>query len=423
MKALLDIVARHKRGEPVGIYSLCSAHPLVIESAIHEAKLTDAPLLIEATCNQVNQYGGYTGMTPGAFRAFVQGIAERMSFPPDRLWLGGDHLGPSVWQDESAAEAMKRSEALVVQYVDAGFRKIHLDCSMSCADDPSPLPEEIVASRAARLCAVAERAWHEQSGEPPVYVIGTEVPTPGGATDDLQTLEVTRPESVEATIAAHRHAFDETRLADAWPRVIALVVQPGVEFDHHKVVDYEPEKARALSAFIARDPQLVFEAHSTDYQTPESLRALVRDHFAVLKVGPAATFALRETLWALEAIENELPGLARRSALREIALSVMRAEPRHWRGHYRDRATESLDLSYSLSDRIRYYWPHPDLQRAQAILLDNLRSRALPMTLLSQYLPRQHDAIRAGHLEASVDAVLRDGIASALRPYLRACGS
>jgi D-tagatose-1,6-bisphosphate aldolase subunit GatZ/KbaZ len=234
---------------------------------------------------------------------------------------------------------------------------------------------------------------------------------------------VTQPASVEATIAAHRHAFDEARVNDAWPRVIALVVQPGVEFDHHEVVDYDPEKARALSAFIAGDPQLVFEAHSTDYQTPERLRALVRDHFAVLKVGPAATFALRETLWALEAIENELPGLARRSALREIALSVMRAEPRHWRGHYRDRATETLDLSYSLSDRIRYYWPHPDLQRAQAILLDNLRSRALPMTLISQYLPQQHDAIRAGRLAASVDAVLQDGIACALRPYLRACGS
>jgi D-tagatose-1,6-bisphosphate aldolase subunit GatZ/KbaZ len=200
-------------------------------------------------------------------------------------------------------------------------------------------------------------------------------------------------------------------------------VQPGVEFDHHKVVDYDRSKARTLSAFIAQDPQLVFEAHSTDYQSLENLRALVRDHFAILKVGPGATFALRETLWGLEAIENELPGLARRSALRETVLSVMRDDPRHWRGHYRDRATELLDLSYSLSDRIRYYWPHPDVQRACSMLLDNLRSRPLPMTLLSQYLPRQYDAIRAGRLEASVDAVLRDGIASALRPYLRACGS
>jgi D-tagatose-1,6-bisphosphate aldolase subunit GatZ/KbaZ len=423
VKALLDLVARHKGGESVGIWSLCSAHPLVIEAAMRETKTSDAPLLIEATCNQVNQSGGYTGMTPESFRRFLRAIAERAAFPPDRLWLGGDHLGPAAWRQEPAAVAMERSEILVAEYVAAGFRKIHLDCSMSCAGDESPLPEEIVAARAARLCAVAERAWQAHGGEAPVYVIGTEVPTPGGATEDLQTLEVTKPESAEATIAAHRRAFAAARLMDSWPRVSALVVQPGVEFDHHKVVDYRPAEARALSLFIEHDPQLVFEAHSTDYQTPESLRALVRDHFAILKVGPAATFALRETLWALEAIERELPGVQRRSALREVVLGVMRDDPRHWRGHYHDRATEPLDLAFSLSDRIRYYWPHPDVQRSCAMLLENLRRRPLPMTLVSQHLPRQYEAIRAGHLDASVDSLLRDGIASALRPYIRACGT
>ena len=106
MKALLDLIGRHKRGAHVGVYSLCSAHPLVIEAAMHEAKSNSSPLLIEATCNQVNQYGGYTGMTPEDFRRFVQGIADRAAFPPARLWLGGDHLGPSVWREESAAIAM-----------------------------------------------------------------------------------------------------------------------------------------------------------------------------------------------------------------------------------------------------------------------------------------------------------------------------
>lgn len=423
MKPLVGIIDRHKRGEPVGVYSLCSAHPLVIEAAMREARANAAPLLIEATCNQVNQSGGYTGMTPAAFRQFVHEIADRVAFPRDRLWLGGDHLGPNVWQPESAAVAMARADELVDQYVAAGFHKIHLDCSMACAGDPSPLPEMAVATRAARLCAVAERAWQQRGGEPPVYVIGTEVPTPGGATGILEHLAVTKPESVEATIAAHRRAFTEAGLAGAWPRIIALVVQPGVEFDNHQVVDYRPGKARLLSEFIACDPQLVFEAHSTDYQTPENLQALVRDHFAILKVGPAATFALRETLWALDALEGELPGVARRADLRAVVLRTMRADPKHWRGHYRDSATESFDLAYSLSDRIRYYWPHPDVRQACATLLANLGSRPLPLTLISQYLPRQYAAIRAGQLDASVDALLGDGIAVALRPYIRACGS
>jgi D-tagatose-1,6-bisphosphate aldolase subunit GatZ/KbaZ len=221
----------------------------------------------------------------------------------------------------------------------------------------------------------------------------------------------------------HRRAFADAGLTAAWPRVIALVVQPGVEFDHQKVVDYVPEKARRLSECIARDPQFVFEAHSTDYQTPESLRALVRDHFAILKVGPGATFALRETLWALAAIESEIPGLERRSNLREVVLRVMRADPKHWHGHYHDAASESVDLAYSLSDRIRYYWPHPDVQQACATLLGNLRNHPPPLTLVSQYLPHQYAAVRAGRLDAAVDALLRDGIAFALRPYLGACGS
>ncbi|MGH8263299.1 MAG: D-tagatose-bisphosphate aldolase, class II, non-catalytic subunit [Steroidobacteraceae bacterium] len=421
MKALLDIIGRHKQGQPVGVYSLCSAHPLVIEAAMHEAKAASAPLLVEATCNQVNQFGGYTGLKPGDFRGRVEEIAARAEFPRDRLWLGGDHLGPNPWQKDVAAVALGRAEEMVEGYVAAGFRKIHLDCSMTCADDPVPLPEAVVATRAARLGAIAERAWRQHGGEPPVYVIGTEVPTPGGAAEDLAELAVTTPQSAESTIAAHRKAFADAGLSATWPRVIALVVQPGVEFDHHKVVDYAPAKARPLSDFIARDAQFVFEAHSTDYQTPAQLEALVRDHFAILKVGPAATFALRECLWALEAIERELPDLAHRSRLREVVLGVMRANPGHWRDYYGAGAT--LDLEYSLSDRIRYYWPHPDVQQACETLLGNLRTTPVPLTLLSQYLPRQYEAVRDGRLAGSVDALLRDGIATALRPYLRACRS
>jgi len=423
MKALVDILARHKRGEGAGIYSLCTAHPWVIEAAMHEAKNTGTPLLIEATCNQVNQYGGYTGMTPVAFRDFVHAIGDRVGLARERVWLGGDHLGPNVWQKEPAEAAMQRADELVDQYVAAGFRKIHLDCSMACADDPTPLPEALIASRAARLAGIAERAWQRAGGEAPVYVIGTEVPIPGGAAEELQQLTVTSPEAVAFTIETHRKAFAAAALDSAWPRVIALVVQPGVEFDLHKVVDYQPEKARTLAACIERDPQFVFEAHSTDYQTPENLAALVRDHFAILKVGPGATFALRETLWALAAIESELPGLAHPSRLPEVALRVMRENPTQWRGHYHDAANESLDLAYSLSDRIRYYWPHPEVARSCARLLENLRSRSLPLTLVSQYLPRQYAAIRARGLDPSVDALLRDGVAESIRPYVRACGA
>jgi len=423
VKGLLDIVARHKTGEHVGVYSLCSAHPQVIECALREAQSFDAPLLVEATSNQVNQFGGYTGMKPADFRRFVIDLAARVGFPPQRLWLGGDHLGPNAWRAEPAAAAMAKSAHMIHEYVCAGFRKIHLDCSMACGDDAEPLAESALATRAAQLCVVAERAWREVGGEPPVYVIGTEVPVPGGATEELHELAVTTPQAASATIAAHREAFARAGVESAWRRVIALVVQPGVEFDHHKVIDYVPTRARVLSDFIAADPQLVFEAHSTDYQTEENLRALVRDHFAILKVGPGATYALRETLWALAAIARELPGGDAAEDLRSVALETMLADPKHWRSHYRDPSSTALDLQFSLSDRIRYYWPHPRIQAACESLLGRLRRTGVPLTLLSQYLPQQYEAVRLGKLTPSVDALLADGIGRALRQYMRAAGA
>jgi D-tagatose-1,6-bisphosphate aldolase subunit GatZ/KbaZ len=423
VKALTEIVARNRRGERAGIWSLCSAHPAVVESAMRVAAGAASPLLVEATSNQVNQYGGYTGMRPADFVTFLHRLAARTGFPTGRLWMGGDHLGPNAWRSEAAEVAMAKAAELVREYVAAGFRKIHLDCSMAAGGDPEPLPEELVAARAASLCAASEESWRNSGGESPVYVIGTEVPTPGGAAADIADLAVTKPESAAATIAAHREAFARAGLEDAWPRVLALVVQPGVEFDHHKVVDYRPEAARALSAFIESEPSLVYEAHSTDYQSPGSLSALVRDHFAVLKVGPGATFALRETLWGLAAIEQELFGRGAVPDLRRVVVDTMLADPRHWRGHYDgEKEALELDLQYSLSDRIRYYWPYPEVQRACQAMLARLDRRPIPTTLVSQYLPRQHAAVRDGLIAATPSALLSEGVAEALRPYVAAAG-
>lgn len=427
MKLMLDLVRRHKQAAAgstaVGIPSVCSAHPVVIAATLRECAAQGRPALIEATSNQVNQDGGYTGMTPLDFRRYVTDMAAAEGLPPELLVLGGDHLGPNAWRKQPAEAAMAKAEVMVAQYVAAGFRKIHLDCSMSCAGDPVPLPEPEIAARAVRLCLAAEQAWRDapDRGEPPVYVIGTEVPVPGGAHEDLGELAVTSPDAAASTLELHRHAFARAGLELAWERVVAMVVQPGVEFDHHKVIDYRPEKAKALSAFIERQPGLVFEAHSTDYQTPDHLAQLARDHFAILKVGPGVTFALRETLWALAAVEREWVGEG--DGLVDTVLGVMRAEPEHWRGYYQDPERLDVDLAYSLSDRIRYYWAHPAVRQACHTMLARLDAAPPPLTLLSQYLPRQYEAVRDGRLQTHTDALLRDGTVRALRPYLHACAA
>lgn len=397
---------------------MCSAHPLVIEAACREAARENSALLIEATCNQVNQDGGYTGMTPRDFRGFVTGIAGRAGLPAASLVFGGDHLGPNPWRSLPAEEAMAKAETMVGAYVNAGFRKLHLDTSMGCRGEPAALADEIVAERAARLARAAEAHAAAAGREPPVYVIGTEVPPPGGATHELQAIEVTSPDAAERTLAVHRDAFARAGVENALDRVIALVVQPAVEFGNSNVVVYDPKRARPLSDALASLPGLVFEAHSTDYQPAGSLAALVEDGFVILKVGPGLTFALREALYGLDAIADTLRGRPREASLRAMMERLMLEDPRHWRSHYSGTAEQQrLQRHFSYSDRIRYYWTHPDAAAAVDRLFDQLSVAAIPETLVSQFLGRLYPAVAGGTVPATPRDLCLAAVDAALEPY------
>lgn len=423
MSPLQSLLAEHSTGRNVGLYSVCCSNEQVLRAAMHVALEHGTVLLVEATSNQVDQFGGYTGMTPPQYRDYVQALADEEGFPRERLVLGGDHLGPNAWQKQPANEAMAHARVLIDAYVAAGFHKIHLDCSMSCADDPVPLPDAIVAARSAELALVAERAAAENKLPPPVYVIGTEVPIPGGEASLAGGLQVTTPAAAAQTLEIHRQAFDTPQLRDAWQRVIAMVVQPGVDFDHSSVHDYDPAAA-ALAGFLEQQPRIVFEAHSTDYQRESGLHALVRDHFAILKVGPAATFAYREALFALAAIEAELLPPEHCSRLPQVLEEVMLAQPKHWQAHYHgDAATLRLLRAFAFSDRCRYYWGEPALLAAVDTLFANLEKYAPPLTLLSQYLPEQFRAVRAGALANTPGALVRHRIGLCLDEYARACSA
>ena len=418
---LAETVRQHKAGTPVGVYSVCSAHPTVVEAAIAQAAADGSYVLIEATSNQVDQFGGYTGLRPAQFRDMVLGIADESGFARDRVVLGGDHLGPNRWQRQTASAAMDNAEDLIRAYVEAGYRKIHLDCSMSCADDPAALSDEVVASRTARLLKVAEDTANRCGLDGPAYVIGTEVPVPGGAHETLSHLIPTPADRARRTIAAHRSAFAEVGLAHVWPRVMALVVQPGVEFDHLNVIDYERGATTELRQVLDSENTLVFEAHSTDYQRPAHLRELVEDHWAVLKVGPALTFALREALFALSLIEAELVPRPSRSNLVEVIERRMLDEPHHWRGYYEgDPVTQRTSRRYSYSDRLRYYWADERVDAARRTLLANLDRAGIPLPLISQFLPVQYERIRAGDLHPVAQSLVIDRIRDALRPYAHA---
>jgi D-tagatose-1,6-bisphosphate aldolase subunit GatZ/KbaZ len=426
-RPLLEIVRRQKAGRHAGCPSICSALPLVLEAAIAEAAQAGTLALVESTSNQVNQFGGYTGMRPAEFRALVTGAASRAGLAPGSLVIGADHLGPYPWRGENAAAAMDKACALARECVRAGYEKIHLDASMPLGGDAvaagQPLALEVSAERTALLCRAAEEearaAGAGGEGARPVYVIGTEVPVPGGIVEEAEPPAVTTPAEMGLTVAAVQAAFRKHGLDDAWQRVIAVVVQPGVEFGDHAIFPYDPARAAPLAAALRGYPGLVFEGHSTDYQLPSALRAMVADGIAILKVGPALSFAMREGWFLLSHVEEALGARpAQEPSVPAVMESVMRRRPQYWKGYYRgDDAAVSFSLRYSLSDRARYYWADPEVEKARAGLTARLRARGIPLPLVSQYFPAQAPRVLSGELSADPEALVRDRVRDVARAY------
>jgi D-tagatose-1,6-bisphosphate aldolase subunit GatZ/KbaZ len=404
---VVEILARRRDRGPVEVYSACTASEVAIRACLERSKRTGGYVLVEATANQVDQTGGFTGMRPVNFARFVPELADRQALPRDRVILGGDHLGPLTWRELPSKHAMEQAAELVRLFVLAGFTKIHLDTSMCLGDDKCSrgLPAETVASRAVMLARVAEEAHRTLCSRHPgapdlVYVVGSEVPIPGGGVGD-EDVRVTTPAGLVESVETYRSAFVSAGLSDAWSRTVAIVVQPGVEFSDRGVHEYDRRAAAELVATLGRWPGLVFEGHSTDYQRAASLRALVEGGVAILKVGPALTFAEREGLVALEAIEGEL--LYRRSGERSHFSEALEQEmlrvPAHWEQHYRGEPDAlRLKRRFSYSDRWRYYLPAPPVQQAIDRRFANLASTAIPPSLVSQYLPCQYVRYREGTL-------------------------
>lgn len=429
---MIDMVRKQKQGQAVGIYSACTANEIVLRSVLQRALACDQPALIEATANQVDQNGGYTGMKPADFAAYVYRLADELSFPKERLILGGDHLGPLTRTSQSEEQAMAYADELVRQYVLAGFTKIHLDTSMRLADDDqhARLSDEVIAARGARLCKVAEDTWQELKKvkpevEQPVYIIGSEVPIPGGAQSAEESISVTTPEDCRTTLTTFEDKFRSLGLDSAWERVIGLVVQPGVEFGDSEVHEYDRKKAAELTASLKDWQQGVFEGHSTDYQTPQGLREMVEDGIAILKVGPALTFALREALFALEAIERELltaedvPGGL--SDFRAVLEKQMIANPGNWQKHYHgDSKQLAFARAYSFSDRARYYLPDPEVDASIRRLFTNMSQNKIPLSILSQYMPWSYQAHRAGRISAAPEQLIMEHIGHYIDEYLYA---
>lgn len=424
---LLNIVKKQKEGKAVAIYSCCSSNAFVIEAAMETAKKQDSCVLIESTANQVDQNGGYSGMTPKDFFNFCHEKAKEAGLSSDRIFLGGDHLGPLTVANRPEAEAMEYAKTLVYDYVRAGFTKIHIDTSMKVDDDDpnTRLSDETIARRGATLAKVCEEAYQELLQENPeaihpVYIVGSEVPIPGGAQEENAGMQVTKPEDFKSTVATFEKAFDDMGIADAWNHVIAAVVQPGVEEKDAGCEEYDRERAKDLMASIKDFDKLVFEGHSTDYQTKYKLRELVEDGVGILKVGPGLTYAAREGIFSLCMIEEELAAVYgfETSHFREELDKAMLANPGKWAPYYHGTENEiAFKRKYSFSDRCRYYLPQENVKNALAKLLTNLKEHPVPLPLLSQYMPFQYTMVREGKLNNTPEDLIKARVMYTIEEY------
>ena len=419
-----EMMEKRRQGINCGIPSYCTANELALEIAIRRAKMLNQPVLIEATANQVNQYGGYTGMLPKDFYKLVLDMAAAIDLPEQMVILAGDHLGPLTWQNLPEAEAMEKSIELVYQYTRAGFTKIHLDTSMKVADDAEGLlSTEVIARRGAALYKAAIKGYEELKAEKPdairpVFVIGSEVPIPGGAQEAEDSLAVTSVEAFKDTVATYKRVWEEEGVGAGMEDVIAVVVQPGVEFGDDQVFLYDHDAAAELCAALKEFPEVCFEGHSTDYQSAKCLKAMVEDGIAILKVGPALTYGLREALFSMSLMENELVPAEERSNFIDVLENTMLANPGNWQKHYHgDEKQLHLARKYSFSDRARYYMGQPEVLDAMNKLFTNLNTYKIPLNMLHQYMPLTYAKVRDGELPLEAKELAMDGVTNFMLDY------
>ena len=200
--------------------------------------------------------------------------------------------------------------------------------------------------------------------------------------------------------------------------VIAVVVQPGVEFGDDQVFLYDHNAAKELCAALSDFPGLCFEGHSTDYQSPDCLRQMVRDGIAILKVGPALTYGLREALFSLSLMEKELVPEDRQAHFIETLEQAMLQAPENWKKHYHgDEKQLALARKYSFSDRARYYMDQPQVILAIDRLFENLRLNPIPMNMLHQYMPVSYSKVRDGQLSLDPKELALDGVVGFMLDY------
>ena len=192
-----------------------------------------------------------------------------------------------------------------------------------------------------------------------------------------------------------------------------------MEFSNEDIHNYNRNDSKELCKKLKEHPHLVFEGHSTDFQFKEKLKEMVEDGIAILKVGPAVTYALREGLFSLSLMEKELiKDENERANFIELLEKIMLDNPKDWEKYYQGNELEKeLQRKYSFSDRSRYYLSLNEINKNIDKLFKNIDSCNMSLGIIKQYCPNTYLKIRSYQIEKNAKNIVKSNIHEVINDY------
>ncbi|MFL2882670.1 MAG: class II D-tagatose-bisphosphate aldolase non-catalytic subunit [Pelagibacteraceae bacterium] len=391
--------------------SFCTSNFDVLKIIMLFSKFNNLPILIESTSNQVNQNGGYTGLTPSKFAKKVYSLSSSLKLNKKKILLGGDHLGPLPWKNLSKKKALANAKILVKNCLKAKYKKIHIDTAIICKDEKKITRADIISR-----CKLILNNIKDKELKNTFLVVGTEVPFAGGGQNSK--IVPTKISSIKEEYDQYKILFDNRKLIKN--KKFSMVIEPGIEFFHNKVKRTNLKDFKKKLNFSKKN-KFSYEAHSSDYQKEKDLRKLVKNNFQFLKVGPELTYFFSKSIFAMENIEKKL--FKRVSNLKYKFDKVMKNNKKYWKLYYRGKPAKIEYLKFnSYLDRIRYYWNFSEINKSKLILESNINKIENNIFLRVFKLNKKQILIKKKLNLKNFDMIVYIFLSKTLEKYYRACG-
>jgi len=391
--------------------SFCTSNFDVIKIILIYAKIYRLSVLIECTSNQVNQFGGYSGLKPKEFYKKIILLSKKIQLNRKYIIFGADHLGPLPWKNLNKKNAFKNAEKLLKSISKEKFEKIHLDTTIVCGNEKK-LNLDKVRSRFFELFKSIPKKKLKN-----IYLVaGSEVPYAGGG--DFKE-NISKLKDVQNDYSIYNSIINQKK---SKKREFALVIEPGMSFTNDKIFKPNFKNLKNISKF-SKKKNIFFEAHSTDYQRMDVLKKLVKSNFKFLKVGPELTFKYHQSLKLMLDLEKRYTPIYFRSNLNNELNKIMKKKNKYWKDYYKGSTSKINFLKFnSLLDRVRYYWNHSSVDRSKEKLFKNIDR--VPKNYIHKNLitVKKTKNILKKYKMKNSELIVFNFLRKSLSKYYKACG-